>query len=109
MAVLRFRAYWEEDDAVYRDIAIKHVQNFRDLHEIILKAYEFDSKHKATFHRSNDQNSLTRLLFGQKGLHQVSTEQKDWLVTSLQKWKRSTISVLQRKVLEWKVKKMPTA
>ncbi len=54
MAVLRFRAYWEEDDAVYRDIAIKHVQNFRDLHEIILKAYEFDSKHKATFHRSND-------------------------------------------------------
>jgi hypothetical protein len=54
MAVLRFRVYWEEDDAVYRDIAIKHTQNFKDLHEIILKAYEFDNKHKATFHRSND-------------------------------------------------------
>lgn len=54
MAVLRFRAYWEEDDAIYRDIAIKHVQSFKDLYEIILKAYEFDTKHKATFHRSND-------------------------------------------------------
>ncbi len=54
MAVLRFRVYWEEDDAVYRDIAIKHVQNFKDLHEAILKAYEFDNKHKSTFFRSND-------------------------------------------------------
>ena len=54
MAVLRFRIYWEDDDAVYRDIAIKHTQSFKDLHETILKAYEFDNKHKATFHRSND-------------------------------------------------------
>ncbi|MFT3844090.1 MAG: hypothetical protein QM725_03485 [Lacibacter sp.] len=54
MAVLRFRIYWEDDDAVYRDVAIKHTQNFRQLHEVILKAFEFDTKHKATFHRSND-------------------------------------------------------
>ncbi len=54
MAVLRFRVYWEEDDAVYRDVAIKHTQNFKELHDAILKAYEFDNKHKATFHRSND-------------------------------------------------------
>lgn len=54
MAVLRFRIYWEEDDAVYRDVAIKHVQHFSDLHLAILKAYEFDSKHQATFYRSND-------------------------------------------------------
>ncbi len=54
MAILRFRVYWEEDDAVYRDVAIRHTQNFKDLHETILKAYEFDNKHKATFHRSND-------------------------------------------------------
>ena len=54
MAVLKFRVYWEEDDAVYRDIAIKHTQNFRELHNTILKSYEFDNKHKATFHRSND-------------------------------------------------------
>jgi len=55
MAVLKFRAYYEDDDAVYRDIVIKHNQTFLDLHLAILKAYEFDNKHQATFYRSNDQ------------------------------------------------------
>ncbi|WP_298299729.1 hypothetical protein [Hydrotalea sp.] len=54
MAILKFRVYLEEDDAVYRDIAIKHTQYFLDLHLAILKAYEFDNKHQATFYRSND-------------------------------------------------------
>lgn len=54
MAILRFRIYWEEDDSVYRDVVIRHTQNFKELHEVILKAYEFDNKHKATFFRSND-------------------------------------------------------
>ncbi|WP_439505862.1 IS1096 element passenger TnpR family protein [Sediminibacterium sp.] len=54
MAVLKFRIYLEEDDAVYRDIVIKHNQNFLDLHFAILKSFEFDSKHQATFFRSND-------------------------------------------------------
>jgi hypothetical protein len=54
MAILKFRIYLEEDDAVYRDIVIKHKQNFQELHFAILKSYEFDSKHKATFFRSND-------------------------------------------------------
>ena len=54
MAVLKFRAYFEEDESVYRDIVIKHTQTFADLHKAILKAYEFDSKHQATFYRSND-------------------------------------------------------
>ncbi len=54
MAILKFRIYLEEDDAVYRDIVIKHTQNFQELHFAILKAYEFDSKHKATYFRSND-------------------------------------------------------
>lgn len=54
MAILKFRVYFEEDDSVYRDIAIRHKQNFLDLHQAILKAYEFDSKHAATFFRSND-------------------------------------------------------
>jgi len=54
MAVLKFRIYLEEDDAVYRDVVIKHTQSFADLHGAILKAYEFDSKHQATFYRSND-------------------------------------------------------
>ena len=54
MAILKFRIYLEEDDAVYRDIVIRHTQTFQDLHFAMLKAYEFDSKHKATFYRSND-------------------------------------------------------
>lgn len=54
MAILKFRIYFEEDDAVYRDVAIKHTQNFKDLHFAILKAYEFDNRHQATFYRSND-------------------------------------------------------
>ncbi|MFL9484515.1 IS1096 element passenger TnpR family protein [Chitinophagaceae bacterium LWZ2-11] len=54
MAILKFRVYLEEDDAVYRDIVIKHKQNFAELHFAILKAYEFDSKHQATFYRTND-------------------------------------------------------
>ena len=44
----------QEDESVYRDIAIRHSQKFIDLHEAILRAYDFDSKHKATFFRSND-------------------------------------------------------
>ena len=54
MAILKFRIYFEEDDAVYRDVVIVHNQSFQDLHLAILKAYEFDSKHAATFYRSND-------------------------------------------------------
>lgn len=60
MAILRFRIYWEDDDAVYRDVAIRHSQSFKELHETILKSYEFDNKHKATFYRSNDLWQLGR-------------------------------------------------
>ena len=54
MAILKFRAYWEDDESTYRDVAIKHTQTFQDLHNAILKSFEFDNKHKATFYRSND-------------------------------------------------------
>lgn len=40
--------------SVYRDVVIRHTQHFRDLHDAILKGFEFDNKHKATFYRSND-------------------------------------------------------
>jgi hypothetical protein len=46
--------YFEEDESVYRDVVIRHNQTFFDLHETILRSYEFDNKHKATFFRSND-------------------------------------------------------
>jgi hypothetical protein len=55
MAILKFRIYLEEDDTVYRDVAIRHKQSFFELHEVILKSFDFDSKHQATFYRSNDQ------------------------------------------------------
>lgn len=54
MAVLKFRVYWEDDESVYRDILIKHTQAFDKLHQAILKCYDFDIKHQATFYRSND-------------------------------------------------------
>lgn len=54
MAILKFRVYWEEEDAIYRDVMVKHTQLFSDFHQIILKAFEFDQKHDATFFRSND-------------------------------------------------------
>lgn len=54
MAILKFRIYLEEDDSVYRDVVIIHTQTFLDLHYAILKSYEFDSKHQATFYRSNE-------------------------------------------------------
>ena len=54
MAILKFRIYLEEDDSVYRDVAIRHTQHFLQLHKVILKAFEFDDKHAATFYRSND-------------------------------------------------------
>ncbi len=54
MPVLKFRVYWDDDESVYRDIVIKHTQSFFDLHNVILKCFEFDSKHHATFYRSND-------------------------------------------------------
>src|SRR3569623_669923 len=54
MAILKFRIYYEEDEAVYRDVVIKLTHSFEDLHYAILKAYEFDNKHQATFYRSND-------------------------------------------------------
>lgn len=54
MAILKFRVYWAEDDSVYRDVAIKPTQTFFDLHLTILQSFEFDTKHAATFYRSND-------------------------------------------------------
>src|ERR1043165_2736943 len=54
MAILKFRVYFEEDDSVYRDVVIQHKQSFFDLHETILKSFDFDNKHAATFYRSND-------------------------------------------------------
>lgn len=54
MPVLKFRVYWEEEDSIYRDIALLNGQTFFDFHQAILKAFEFDNKHKASFFESNE-------------------------------------------------------
>ncbi len=54
MPVLKFRVYWEDEDTIYRDIALLTGQTFFEFHEAILKAFEFDNKHAASFFESND-------------------------------------------------------
>ncbi len=54
MPLLRFRVYWEDDDQIYRDVEVRSNHSFLDLHQIIIKAYEFDGKHSASFYESND-------------------------------------------------------
>jgi len=54
MPILKFRVYWEDDDNIYRDIALKTGQSFQSFHEAILTAYEFDKKHSGSFFTSND-------------------------------------------------------
>ncbi len=54
MPVFRFRIYWEEDDTIYRDVVITGDQSFRQFHEAILTAFEFDKKHQSAFYKSND-------------------------------------------------------
>ncbi|HTN47317.1 MAG TPA: hypothetical protein VL098_13290 [Flavipsychrobacter sp.] len=54
MPLLRFRVYWEDDDQIYRDVEIRSNHNFLDLHQVIIKAFEFDGKHVASFFESND-------------------------------------------------------
>lgn len=74
MAILKFRIYFQEDESVYRDIAIKHTHNFFDLHQAILKAYEFDNKHAATFYRSNDIRQRGREISAEKYEKQYKAE-----------------------------------
>jgi hypothetical protein len=54
MTILRFRVYWEEDDQTYRDIELSGNQTFLDFHKAIIRAYEFDGRHAASFYESND-------------------------------------------------------
>ena len=54
MPLFRFRVYLEEDDQTYRDIELLTGQTFLELHQAIIKAFEFDGKHAASFFESND-------------------------------------------------------
>jgi hypothetical protein len=56
MSIYKFRILIETDGEIHiiRDILIKSTQNFEDLHQIILKAYEFDNSQMASFYVSDD-------------------------------------------------------
>jgi hypothetical protein len=54
MAVYRFRISFEEFDDVYRDIEIRSVQSFEQLHQAIQESIGFDNSKPASFFMSND-------------------------------------------------------
>jgi hypothetical protein len=72
MPLFRFRVYWEEDDQVYRDIELQTGQTFLAFHQAIVKAYDFDGKHAASFYESND-----RWERGREFNSEVLTNKKD--------------------------------
>lgn len=73
MPIFRFRVYWEDDDQIYRDLEIQSAQTFADLHEAIVKAFEFDGKHPASFFESNDKWSRS----GREFSSEVLANKKD--------------------------------
>lgn len=54
MAVYKFRVTFEDYDEVWRDIEIKPVHTFKDLHTIIQQSIKFDASKPASFFMSND-------------------------------------------------------
>lgn len=54
MAIYRFRISFEEYDDIYRDIEIRSVQSFEQLHLAIQEAIGFDASKPASFYMSND-------------------------------------------------------
>ncbi len=80
MSLYRFRVYWEEDDLVYRDMELLAMQSLLDFHQAILKAYDFDGKHSASFFESND-----RWERGRKFSSDVLTNKKGADALSMQK------------------------
>lgn len=72
MPILRFRVSWEEDDQTYRDIEIQGSQSFLELHQCIVKAFEFDGKHSASIYESNE-----RWQYGREFNSEVLANKKD--------------------------------
>ncbi|MBK5285671.1 MAG: hypothetical protein JJE25_09735 [Bacteroidia bacterium] len=54
MAVYKFRVTFEDFEEVSRDLEIKSIQSFEDLHKAILTSVGFDSKELASFYMSDD-------------------------------------------------------
>jgi hypothetical protein len=78
--IFKFRIYWEEDDLIYRDIAIISNQTLFNLHEAITKAYDFDGKHSSVIYESNDRWDRLRAFDSE-----VQSNKKDALFLSMVK------------------------
>lgn len=53
MSIYRFRVLIDSGKDIFRDIEIKSTQTFEELHQIILKSYQFDSSQMASFYVSD--------------------------------------------------------
>ena len=80
MPLLRFRVFWEEDDQIYRDVEILTTHSFYDLHQIIIKSFDFDGKHEASFFEAND-----RWQEGREINSEVAINKKDAPALSMKK------------------------
>lgn len=55
MAVYRFRVYIEDDHEIYRDVDVLGKQRFADLHQEIIKSFNFQSGQSAEYFGSDQQ------------------------------------------------------
>ncbi len=54
MKIFRFRVLLDHSTETFRDIEIKSSSSFNDLHDIIIKAFEFSGMEMASFYESNE-------------------------------------------------------
>lgn len=77
--VLRIVVDTEED--IFRDIEIREDQNFEDLHDAIIHAFEFNGREMASFYMSNDEWEKGQEI----GLMDISAYDGDDSATSMAK------------------------
>jgi hypothetical protein len=54
MNIYKFRASYEDDDSIFRDIEIKPSQTINDLESIIISSYNLPASATGNFYKSND-------------------------------------------------------
>ena len=55
MSIYKFRVILDDEDDVFRDIAIADEDSLEDLHNAIVNAFDFDGMEPASFYSSDDQ------------------------------------------------------
>src|SRR4051812_46533086 len=83
MSLFRFRAYWEEDDLIYRDIEVLNTHTLTEFCETINKSFELDGKHPALFYESNDRWQRGRTFSSQVLVNKKDAPQLSMLKTPI--------------------------